>query len=719
MEPTYELKLAKKNTVLKKFKVIPDSGFDGKVEIPETVQVIEKKAFSDYDWLITSVVLPKGLKEIKEDAFNGCSFESITFPEGLEVIGDYAFCNCQHLKEIIMPDSVTTLGISAFGGCEEANVLKLSKSLTTIPFRCFDGIEQISELIIPEGITLIEYESFMKGFNSDSQLKSVKFPSTLKQIEHSAFMRQPIKSIVIPNSVEKLDFSVFQGCEELEEVVLSDSLEIISSDCFADCKSLKRVLGGANVKKIENGAFRNCISLEQVDCFKTAEVEEKAFEGAGKPFYDLGIEYDNELFDLRENGTQLNEIKNKEFAGTIVIPESVKTIGWGAFEKSKCTSVVLPAGLRKIESNAFYSCDQLESIDFPVGLEVIEGSAFYSCGNLKKVVLPDSVTTIGDESFGNCSNLKEVVLPQSITTIDGGAFFSCTSLEEIVLPDSIDIIRSGCFSYCTNLKRVLGGANVKKIEKGDGRYQGAFRDCVSLEQVDCAQHAEIERDAFKGCPRMTDYLAALKKKSKKRTPKTYYRLSLGAEFGFTDSDIEKARKGDLDMLRKRTINRMVYNLQDDDIIEDYMCEEGVVIESADKNADGDVYIDNLKKVKSAGQVYYLFKFPCNLIVVKNGEKIAEMRFLEAPKKLEGYWYFEIPFSYNEDEVMQQLKEMQDGKREELPLEEDMRKLISENMDVHDDQSYEVGVYGDGLYVSDFENGKYAVYLFGKQILSRE
>ena len=61
--------------------------------------------------------LPKGIKTIKADAFEGISAEVVWIPDGCTAIGDHAFTDCKELKQIRIPDSVTTIGEDIFEGC--------------------------------------------------------------------------------------------------------------------------------------------------------------------------------------------------------------------------------------------------------------------------------------------------------------------------------------------------------------------------------------------------------------------------------------------------------------------------------------------------------------------------------------------------------------------------------------------------------------------------
>ena len=61
--------------------------------------------------------LPAFLKEIGEEAFAGCSEESVIVPDGCETIGARAFADSANLRTIMIPASVTSIAADAFDGC--------------------------------------------------------------------------------------------------------------------------------------------------------------------------------------------------------------------------------------------------------------------------------------------------------------------------------------------------------------------------------------------------------------------------------------------------------------------------------------------------------------------------------------------------------------------------------------------------------------------------
>ena len=66
--------------------------------------------------------LPEFLKEIGEEAFAGCSEESVIVPDGCETIGARAFADSANLRTITIPASVTSIAADAFDGCTDLTI---------------------------------------------------------------------------------------------------------------------------------------------------------------------------------------------------------------------------------------------------------------------------------------------------------------------------------------------------------------------------------------------------------------------------------------------------------------------------------------------------------------------------------------------------------------------------------------------------------------------
>ena len=67
--------------------------------------------------LVTELVIPESVTEIKDYVFQGCSVTQVTIGNSVTSIGDYAFCKCSGLTSITLPNSVTSIGDYVFYEC--------------------------------------------------------------------------------------------------------------------------------------------------------------------------------------------------------------------------------------------------------------------------------------------------------------------------------------------------------------------------------------------------------------------------------------------------------------------------------------------------------------------------------------------------------------------------------------------------------------------------
>ena len=307
------------------------------VTIPESVIEIGNFAFDGCTWL-TSVAFPEGLTIIGEGAFQECLLISVTFPEGLTTIGDVAFRKCNGLTSVTLPEGLTTIKNGAFSECTW---------LTSVTF--------------PEGLTSIG------GFYGCRRLTSLTFPKSLTSIEGKAFMKcTGLTSLTFPEGLTSIGGSAFSGCSGLTSVTFPEGLTSIG-----------------------RGAFKDCTGLTSV-----------------------------------------------------TFPEGLTSIGANAFSGcSGLTSLTFPEGLTSIRQGAFSWCTWLTSVTFPEGLTSIGGDAFSGCSELTSVSFPDGLTSIGDWAFRGCSGLTSVTFPEGLTSIGDLAFDRCTRLIQINIPRSRSIYK--------------------------------------------------------------------------------------------------------------------------------------------------------------------------------------------------------------------------------------------------------------------------------------
>lgn len=126
-------------------------------------------------------------------------------------------------------------------------------------------IEEAPEnMVIPEGIEIIGKDAFLSNRFQHNNIKSVKFPDSLKKIEEEAFSQcVDLTDIQFGNGLEYIEKNAFSSCRELEEIVLPDSLRVIESMAFADCSKLKNIVFNEGLQVIEQSAFYICKNLNE------------------------------------------------------------------------------------------------------------------------------------------------------------------------------------------------------------------------------------------------------------------------------------------------------------------------------------------------------------------------------------------------------------------------------------------------------------------------
>lgn len=113
----------------------------------------------------------------------------------------------------------------------------------------------------------------------------------------------------------------------------------------------------------------------------------------------------------------------------VTIPDSVETIGRGAFEENKNIELVaLSVSVKNIEPYAFWGCENLEGVGIGKGLTQIDDYAFANCSSLKQMILPDNVSSIGVRAFEDCTELTDITIPPQTVDIHESAFDGCYRL---------------------------------------------------------------------------------------------------------------------------------------------------------------------------------------------------------------------------------------------------------------------------------------------------
>ncbi len=105
-------------------KYIEEEGIT-ELSVPEGVEIIGEAAFRECESL-EYVEFPKGLRRIENKAFYKCkALKNVHFPEELEHIGNDAFYQCNSIKHLVIPAKVEQIYWMTFEACAELETVTL------------------------------------------------------------------------------------------------------------------------------------------------------------------------------------------------------------------------------------------------------------------------------------------------------------------------------------------------------------------------------------------------------------------------------------------------------------------------------------------------------------------------------------------------------------------------------------------------------------------
>jgi len=273
-----------------------------------------------------------------------------------------------------------------------------------------------------------------------------------------------ITSVAIPNSVVIVGDFAFSFMESLTTVRIGNGVTYIGESAFAENDAVTKLTIGKSVQTIGDYAFRlvHPRSVTIPDSVKT--IGSGAFEGCGITSLNIG----KSVQTIGYAAFMGNDLRS------VSIPDSVKTIGGHAFYSNGfLKTVTIGDGVKTIGDEAF-SGNATTSLHIGKGVKTIGKSAFSSLP-LESVTIPNSVTTIGEGAFAG-PGLKRVTIGDHVTSIGDNAFLD-TSLRTVAIPNSVKSIGAAAFANIASLKTVT----IANAKTSIGNF--AFVHCGKLTSV--------------------------------------------------------------------------------------------------------------------------------------------------------------------------------------------------------------------------------------------
>lgn len=486
---------------------------------------------------ISPTIGGKTITAIGSNVFNGKGITSLTLPSTLTTIGANAFANNTGLASITIPESVTGIGAFAFSGCTSLAEVKFDgKAKPTIDANAFQGTKAgikfichidleeyyqtaLAAYLLPSGTGTMETTgtpmfSFVDDGTGAGYVLSkyvgteanITVPATYKGkpvtgIGDEAFSKigsgkdTTTQSIILPASIRTIGRWAFGALQNMQSITLNEGLESIGSYAFQYCNSLTDIIIPQSVTTIEEDAIPMCDKLVNItvapDNANYMDIDGVLFSKDGKTLINYPCGRPATTYTVPNGTVAIAPRAFKLYYAqtathplvTVTFPDTLESVGNGAFFQSGITSVSLRSNLNYGE-HAFDLCTRLSTVVVEEGVISIPNDLFYGCEGIKSLTLPTTLRTIGARAFDRLGyKYKDTApvplnLPEGLLEIGEDAF-ALANVESITFPKSLTKIGTRAFYLCKSLKSIDFAAG--SALKGISAY--AFNNCHNLSSI--------------------------------------------------------------------------------------------------------------------------------------------------------------------------------------------------------------------------------------------
>ena len=500
------------------------------VELPSTLTTIQDYAFYGCTGL-TEIELPEGLESIGQYAFADTGLTELDLPEGITYLGKRMLSGNEQVKELVIPNTYTSGNNILDGSAVERVVFE--EGIETIPSEALAWGSALTEVVLPSTVKNIGYQAFVY-----TGLQSLTLPAGVETLGYELLAGNTgVKELTVPGSVTSMSAynyssSSFRGTftgSALEQVVFAEGITTLGSRVLCNVATLEQVELPSTLTTIQDYAFYGCTGLTEIELPEGLEsIGQYAFADTGLTELDLpeGITYlGKRMLSGNEQVKELvipntytsgNNILDGSAVERVVFEEGIETIpsealAWG----SALTEVVLPSTVKNIGYQAFVYTG-LQSLTLPAGVETLGYEMLAGNTGVKELTVPGSVTSMAPYNTSSSSfrgtftgsALERVVFAEGIASLGNRVLCNVATLEQVELPNTLTDISPYAFYGCTGLSDVYYHGTQEDweavtVQSNNDPLAGALLHLLPvLPEPDFVMPAaltEIDDEAFAGC----------------------------------------------------------------------------------------------------------------------------------------------------------------------------------------------------------------------------
>ena len=347
----------------------------------------------------TKIIAAPGAKPTQFSSSGTTYLTSITIPDQITEIGDYAFYGNPTLKTVNFHAGITRIGMGAFYETLLTRV-SIPNPDCEIGNSCFSN-SQVSSISLPQGMKKLGRHVFFYCTN----LTSLTLPEGMEEIGMMCFASCSLTSVNLPSTMVKLDSCSLQD-NPFTSINLKN-VKFVGRQAFSQCTNLTTVTSNGKLEEIDGAAFTRCPIT------------------------------------------------------TAYLPEGLLTINMNAyFRCTNLNSFTVPTTTTTITGNPCVGATSLTAFNVAAGSEYFttyDGCLYATGGATVKPTRADGDAPAGLTALvGVPTGWRQSVLrvPEGVTVIANQAAREATSITQVELPSTLVEIRPSAFSSITGITQV-------------------------------------------------------------------------------------------------------------------------------------------------------------------------------------------------------------------------------------------------------------------------